>query len=744
MESHSGGAGNHPGRFRFGDIEVDPASHGVTRAGEPRQLEPKAYAVLLVLLERPGELVPRDELLDQVWGHRHVTPGVLTRAIAQLRAVLGDDHHHPRYIQTRHALGYSFIGELEPPATDDRPEHHAGPPPPDADPAADGPAGVDAGQAAGPAAAPAVPAAGGDDDDGRPLRLGRPALVIAAVLLVAVMLWGGDRDGPARPAEASIAVMPFVNLGNQRDKDYFAEGLAVEMHDALAGIEGLKVAAPVSPAVAHGLEPDVRKIGALLGVATVLNASVRHDGNRVRITARLSDCATGFTLWSETYDRDLSDIFDTQAEISGEVVAALLGAMPQHRELLAGRLGPTRSAAAFDAYLRGLQQLRLAAGDGGGVENAIGWFDQAMKEDGQFVRAQAGICRSRLVRFNDVRNAQAFKDAETACALARDMAPGSAEVDLAFGDLHRASGDYEQAISNYAKARRDPARAPAALAGLGRLHAARGEHERAAAYFGEALALSPGSGVIHGRLGVEHYLAGNLQASIESFRRSVELRPDDAVLWSSLGGVYLAAGENKEAETAFERSLSIRPTAAVLTNYAELQSQQGDLRAAVTLLRRALELDASDPLIWGGLGDALLADPVTAPQARDAYAQAARIAGDYLEINRGDATMTAAHGWYLANLGERARALERVQRSAGLGAGRAEVAVFNAQTMAAVGDLPAALHWLEVARDSGVPESRIRATPLLARIVEAGQADGTGNTGVDDTARGGRALNGRR
>src|SRR5690554_676247 len=93
MASHSGGAGNHPGRFRFGDIEVDAASHGVTRAGEPQQLEPKAFAVLLALLERPGELVPRDELLDRVWGHRHVTPGVLTRAIAQLRAALRSEEH---------------------------------------------------------------------------------------------------------------------------------------------------------------------------------------------------------------------------------------------------------------------------------------------------------------------------------------------------------------------------------------------------------------------------------------------------------------------------------------------------------------------------------------------------------------------------------------------------------------------------------------------------------------------------
>ena len=107
--------GEAPGdqRYRFGAVIVDASAHTVLRAGEPQTLEPKAFAVLLVLLRRAGELVGREELLDAVWGHRHVTPGVLTRAIAQLRQALGDDFHHPVFIQTQHALGYRFIGELQ-------------------------------------------------------------------------------------------------------------------------------------------------------------------------------------------------------------------------------------------------------------------------------------------------------------------------------------------------------------------------------------------------------------------------------------------------------------------------------------------------------------------------------------------------------------------------------------------------------------------------------------------------------
>ncbi|TZF86985.1 winged helix-turn-helix domain-containing protein, partial [Cognatilysobacter lacus] len=102
-----------PAIYRFGDVCVDTQACLVTRAGEPQPLEPKAYAVLITLLRHAGELVPRETLLDAVWGHRHVTPGVLTRSIAQLRHALGDDPHVPRYIRTRHALGYSFVATLE-------------------------------------------------------------------------------------------------------------------------------------------------------------------------------------------------------------------------------------------------------------------------------------------------------------------------------------------------------------------------------------------------------------------------------------------------------------------------------------------------------------------------------------------------------------------------------------------------------------------------------------------------------
>ena len=216
------GPAGRTGLYRFGDVVVDAGAHTVHRAGDAQALEPKAFAVLLELLARPGALVTRDELLDAVWGHRHVTPGVLTRAIAQLRTALGDDPHHPRYIRTQHALGYGFIGTLVPEAPE----------------VPEAPATVATERRKVPAAPPAAEARRRP-----PARsLARPLMGVVLVL-AAFVWWSASTREPPVPAEASVAVLPFATLGGADDDRWFAEGLALEMLDALAGIDGITVAA---------------------------------------------------------------------------------------------------------------------------------------------------------------------------------------------------------------------------------------------------------------------------------------------------------------------------------------------------------------------------------------------------------------------------------------------------------------------------------------------------------------------
>jgi TolB-like protein/DNA-binding winged helix-turn-helix (wHTH) protein/tetratricopeptide (TPR) repeat protein len=749
--------------YRFDDIVVDATAHTLSRAGTPQTVEPKAFAVLLMLLRRAGELVGRDELLDQVWGHRHVTPGVLTRVIAQLRHALGDDSQRPRFIQTQHALGYRFIGELKAVA-DAGPESPE--PPARAEPAVDplegvaavrqsvppsmnvaaneaeAPAVEDAQQAAGYRAASAGTLA---DEAGFALAPGDeaplvtpPAVVptafrtrrralarrrwwLAAAALLAIAAggyWFGQRERTAAPvAEASIAVLPFVSLSADSRDGYFAEGLGVEMHDALTGVPGLRVVA----APGRGKQQvDIKALGAQLGVATLLDASVRREGPRVRISARLSDTRTGFTLWAHSYDRETGDVFALQSDIANEVVQALVGVLPgtgldSARQALARRLTPTRNVAAYDAYLKGQQEIRVR-GDKANPASAINYFRGALAIDPGFARAQAGICRAEIERFEFARDTAAFERAQSACKRASDMDPALREVSLAMGDLHRARGESEAAIEQYTHALVDPVLRAEAYLGLAGVASAQGRGDLALDYFERARKLRPRDADVFQALGYHQYTSGDVPAAIESYRAAVSLKPDDENLWSSLGGLYQANGNAVQATAAYERSLEIKPNYAALSNLGSVKYDNGAYEEAAALYRHAAELDGSDFRLWGNLGDALSASASTAAQAREPYLRASQMADRYLKLKSDDAQGFAQLSWILANLGEGAKARAMLAKAESIATERGEVAFWGAQTMAVLDDVPAAQKQLAAARKEGIPEVRIAATPVLRRL----------------------------
>jgi len=725
----AGQGGPNGEKYRFDDIVVDAAAHTLCRAGTEQTVEPKAFAVLLILLRRAGELVGRDDLLDQVWGHRHVTPGVLTRVVAQLRHALADDSQHPRYIQTQHALGYRFIGQLHdgqaPALAAGEPQHeevavlrHTVP----------GALTVAANEAVAPVLQPEpfaapVPANGRDFTARRKTSDQRRWwLAIAALLAIAAAgYWFGQRDPTApAPTAASVAVLPFTSLSEARDEDYFAEGLGVEMVDALAGVPGLKVVAAPSPA-GRG-EADVKRLGAQLGVATVLGASVRREGTRVRVSARLADARTGFTLWAHSYDRETGDVFALQSDIANEVVQALIDVLPSGeieaaRQSLARRLTPTQNVAAYDAYLKGEQRMReKAGGDARGADSAINFYRGALAIDPSFARAQAGICQAEIARFEDARDSAAFARAQAACEQATKMDPSLREVSLALGDLHRAQGNAKEANAHYERAASDPALRVPAYLGLASVAGTQGQGDVAMKYFERARELAPRDPRVAQKRGFHLYLNGDVDGAIASYREAVEFAPDDADLLTSLGGLYATNGDMVHASEAYERSLQIKPSYEALSNLGSMKFEQGAYEQAAALYRHASELDPGDFRVWGNLGDALTASGGTATQTRAQYEQAATLGRRYLELKPDDAQGFALVAWYSANLDRADDARALLAKAEALGTERGEVALLGAQTMARLGDPSAARRHVDLARKQGIPQQRIESLPLLRSL----------------------------
>ena len=718
--------------YRFGDIEVDPAAQRVARAGAELSLEPKAYAVLVALLEDAGRALGRDELLDRVWGHRHVTPGVLNRVIAQLRKALGDDAEHPRYIQTLHSRGYRFIPEVEcvlpaepvPPAMLAPATAIANGAPAPAGPAASAPAGAQVPQAhashdAGAGHADRHPAdsghAVGHHSSEAVFRRWRWIAALATLAMLALLAW--NRDHPvAAPAQASVAVLPFTSLSSDANDRYFAEGLAIEMHDALAGVEGLQVAALLSPD-ARGAWRDAKAVGERLGVATVLDASVRRDGPRLRISAHLSDTRTGYVLWSHVYERQAGDIFATQGEIAREVVHALLGRSPGADGALARRMAPTTSVAAFDAYLLGLQALWRADGTGS-LDRADQAFGQALAADAGFALAQAGVCRVEVVRFVQQRDPDAYARAGSACARAQQMDPGSSEVALALAELHEAHGDNAAAVADYARAELDPARRPAVYVGMAMLRADEGRGDLARGYFARALALRPRDPAIHSWYGYHRYLSGDFPGAVASYREAVALAPGNPLYWNMLGVAHGRAGDDPAAAQAYQRSIAIEPGPPALGNLGELRYRSGDYAAAAALQQRAVALAPDDYLLWANLGDALLAVPGRADDATRAFRNAATHARRYLATRPDDAVTVATLAWSEANLGDADAARALARRAETLPAQRAlagEVAFYNAQTYALLGEPLEARARVAAALAAGVSQTRVDSNVILRR-----------------------------
>lgn len=340
-----------PDSLNFDDIAIDFAGGRLLRGAAEQPLEPKAFSVLALLAGSPGRLFTRDEILDAVWGHHHVTPGVLNRVVTLLRQALGEDAHHPRLLHTVHGVGYRFDLPVAAPRST-----------PDATPA----------QAFESETVP-TPATWTSpaDDNPRPPPAARgllPLLLLASIAVFAVAGWKWWPRTPPAPVAAtvaatavpsmdrSIAVLPLVNASNDPAQQFFSDGLSDNLIAALSRFDGLKVIGHMSSFQFRNNKDDARAIGTKLGVAYLVGGSVQRAGEVVRINASLTRVADGSTLWAEHYDRPYQDLFALQDEIVQSVARALQAKLlPTNSAAKQGDRPPSGNIEAYNAYLQGLK-----------------------------------------------------------------------------------------------------------------------------------------------------------------------------------------------------------------------------------------------------------------------------------------------------------------------------------------------------------------------------------------------------
>jgi TolB-like protein/cytochrome c-type biogenesis protein CcmH/NrfG len=382
--------------------------------------------------------------------------------------------------------------------------------------------------------------------------------------------------------EKSVAVLPFVDMSEKKDQEYFSDGLSEELIDMLTRVSELRVPARTSSFYFKGKQATIADIAKELGVAHVLEGSVRKNGRTIRITAQLIRAATGYHVWSNTYERELDDIFRIQDEIAGAVVSALRTSLSPN---LAHRAPESLNA---DSYTLLMQAqyflLRETLED---QEKAFEYYQRVIDSDPMSATAWAGLSRvtANLWAEGVLPWKKAFDDALHSAERAVALDPQLAEAHIALGKVHLNLGqDYAAAKREIDKAHTlDPENAVVLFWSADSAIAA-GDLANAVQLLRQAVAKDPLDGETYILLGETYYYAGRFVEAEESYRKALDLIPARAGLHSALGLVLLAKGEHEQALQEIARETDARERDTSLAFGYQFLGRAAEARSALAQL----------------------------------------------------------------------------------------------------------------------------------------------------------------
>jgi TolB-like protein/DNA-binding winged helix-turn-helix (wHTH) protein/Tfp pilus assembly protein PilF len=555
--------------YEFGEFRLDALRRVLSSRndGQPLQVAGKVFDTLLYMVEHVGQVLDKRTLLGAIWPDVVVEEGNLTQTIHTLRRVLGETPDEHRFIVTVPGRGYRFVAEV----STCTPEE-------------------------------ATPA------PRRSLAVGVALTLIALAGIVVFLLRGHDgtnRVAPANAAKPSIAVLPFVDMSEGQDQAYFAEGLSEEILNLLAQSTTLQVTARTSSFSFKGRSVDIPTIAATLNVTHVLEGSVRKSGNRVRITAQLVEGESSVHAWSQTYDRDATDIFGVQDDIAGAVAEALQARLSGER---APSSGQTRNAVAFERYLQGRYFFnRRGEAD---LVLAKEYFEQALQADDQYARAWAGLAGVYYLAPRPIPQST-LEAWGAAVQQALTLGPNLPEAHVRAAQYYSRLGDLPQAEQHCKR----------------------------------AIALNPSDPLVLSVSAGRSFEAGHWTEGISLQRRAVAVDPLSAVNRANLGVFLTAVGEWEDALAELEKARELSPTLPTLdadiARVLILQQRYDDAFVAIERMAAGLSRDHAIALTYRAPGqrsaaDAALSRLIALPAAPDgdplielAIAEAHAIRGEH-------------------------------------------------------------------------------------------------------------------
>ena len=472
---------------RFATFEVDLRARELRKGGIRIRLQDQPFAILDVMLERPGEVVTREELRQRLWPEGTFVDfeHSLNAAMKRLRAALGDDAENPRFIETLHRRGYRFIAAVES-------EGHAV----------------------------------------RNLHVVRP-----------------QPSKSSDSMSLRLVVLPFANLSNDPAQEYFSDGLTEEMITQIGRLcpGRLGVIARTSSMLFKRSSKSASEIGRELSADYLLEGSVRWDGDRVRITAQLIETRTEVHLWADTYDRSVGETLNLQTDVAAHIARSLaMELVPDQADVL-GRATPRRTES-YQAYLKG--RYHWNRGSLEGVRSAITYYEQALTLDPHFAAAHSAMARARIALANNAAQpARRFLEQARESALRSiEIDPGISDAHLALAEIRRtlewnwrtAEDEYRTAIALSPSCESAHRFYALFLAAMSRFGEAKAEADRACDVDPFCLLVATNAAWVR-------YAAGEFASAIDRTRGVLDMDPGFMPARRLLGVALLGAGKSDEA-----------------------------------------------------------------------------------------------------------------------------------------------------------------------------------------------------
>lgn len=511
--------------YEFGPFRLEPSKRRLLRDGEAIRLTPKAFDLLLVLVEESGRTVEKEMLLERVWAGTFVEENNLNQNITALRKSLGDSRQESQYIATIPGVGYRFVASVtKKEFTQRRAE---------------------------------------DAKDAKEVRAPKRLARYAPLMLVPLVLAGlgyawYTREKP-RPAVSSIIVLPLANLSGDAAEEYFADGMTDALIGDLAQIGGLHVMSRTSSMHYKGTNKSLPQIAGEINVDAVVEGTVQRSGDRVVVRAQLIHAATDRHLWVQTYTRELRDVLDLQSEIAQAIAREVqIQLTPAQQARLTARR-PVQPKA-YDDYLQG-RYLYWNRRTEENLNKAIELFQNAIKEDASYAPAYVGLadCYNALsvVQIGALPPIEGRRRAEEAATKALELDSGLAEAYTALGFINHYNWNWNAAEQHFKRALDlNPSYANAHNFYASYLMS-RGRVDESIAASDRARELDPFSLAISAQRGFLLENARRYGEAIEQLRAVIAMDPNHYQAYWVLGHTYASNNQLDEAIVAAEKAVEL-------------------------------------------------------------------------------------------------------------------------------------------------------------------------------------------